>query len=327
MISFSAIILSYNQAAFLKERIDSVVNQSYPYLEIIIIDDKSSDDSKLIIENYRTEKRIKTIIFNDENSGSPYGNWQKALAVANGDWIWIAEGDDFADSSFLSACEKQISQFPSAGICYSDSNILNEELHQVTGRYSERRNNIFRTTKWKSSYHQNGTKEINEFLKYDCTINNVSAMVFKKEIALPYLKEINKFRYYGDWFFYLHVCLHSEICYVSLPLNTYRFHSQSNLNAKTSILISKKEYFSILKLLINQPFVDKKKKLLTHFAYNYLAFGMLKTSIGDIISILKSYYKSDKKIAAKIILRIIFIKLLNNYYKRKYELKERPKED
>ena len=323
MIFFSAIILCYNQAPFLKERIDSVINQTYPNFEIIIIDDKSLDNSKAIIEEYRNNKRITNIIYHSENNGSPYGNWPEAVNIAKGDWIWIAEGDDFASTLFLEECEKQIKLFPSSGICYSDSNILNENSGRLTDRYSQRKNNSFCTDKWSSSHHANGKTEVNNFLKYGCTINNISAMVFRKDIALPFIRNTAIFRYYGDWFFCLQMCLSANIGYISIPLNTYRLRSDSFLNAETSLVISKKEYFNILKLLVNHPAVIDKQKLIGHFAYHYLAFGLFKTSPGEKISILADYFKSDKKLAAKITLKIIFIKLLSSRYKKKYELKER----
>ena len=53
----SVIIPNYNYARFLKQRIDSVLNQTHRNLEVIILDDCSTDQSKEVIEAYRKEKR------------------------------------------------------------------------------------------------------------------------------------------------------------------------------------------------------------------------------------------------------------------------------
>lgn len=68
----SIIIPNYNHAPFLKERIDSVLNQTYDNFEVIILDDKSTDNSKEVIEVYRSHPRISQIVYNEENSGSTF---------------------------------------------------------------------------------------------------------------------------------------------------------------------------------------------------------------------------------------------------------------
>ena len=60
----SVIIPNYNHAPFLVERIESVLNQSYPDFEVIILDDCYTDSSKEIIEKYRNNPKISQIIYN-----------------------------------------------------------------------------------------------------------------------------------------------------------------------------------------------------------------------------------------------------------------------
>ena len=98
----SVIIPNYNHAPFLKERIDSVLNQTYDNFEVIILDDKSTDNSKEVIANYRGHSKISHIVYNEENSGSTFKQWQKGFSLAKGDYIWIAESDDVA------ACHKTL---------------------------------------------------------------------------------------------------------------------------------------------------------------------------------------------------------------------------
>lgn len=320
MIAFSVIVINYNNAPFLHQRLNSILTQTYPHFELIIIDDYSTDASRKILDAYRNEPKVSHLIYRNANSGSAYGNWQTAIGISRFDWIWIAESDDIADNQFLESCAKMISSHPETCLCYTDSYFLNNETKEITGTYAARKNKLFSTTKWDQSYCIGGLKEINEYLKYDCTINNVSAAVFKKETALPFLKSLSAYKYYGDWYFFLNICFYSALCYVAAPLNTYRFHITSHLNKKTPLSISKKEYFQILTELYHRKEITEKKKLLNHFTYNYLAFGMRTTGLKEIISILKIYYRLDKKLALLIYIRIILIKLLPAYYRRNYEL-------
>ena len=68
----SVIIPNYRHARYLKERIDSVLEQTYRDFEVIILDDCSPDDSQEIIETYRSREKIAHIVYNEHNSGSTF---------------------------------------------------------------------------------------------------------------------------------------------------------------------------------------------------------------------------------------------------------------
>ena len=165
MPAFSIIIPNYNHSAFLKQRIDSVLAQTYPDFEVIILDDKSIDDSKNIIESYRHHSKISHIIYNDVNSRSPFLQWEKGIKLAKADWIWVAESDDIADPSFLQEAASVLQNNPSVGCYYSDSYIIDKD-GTITGKVSSIKNNFFETQKWSASYLANGIDELNEYLKY-----------------------------------------------------------------------------------------------------------------------------------------------------------------
>src|SRR5207342_1807970 len=105
MATISVIIPNYNHAFYLKQRIDSVIQQTYSDFEIIILDDASTDNSRDVIEKYRHYPKVKHIIYNESNSGSTFSQWQKGIELASGKYIWLAESDDVADSTFLETCK------------------------------------------------------------------------------------------------------------------------------------------------------------------------------------------------------------------------------
>ena len=97
----SIIIPNYNHADYLEERIRSILNQTYTNYEIIILDDRSTDNSIEIINKFRDNSHISNIIINEENSGSPFKQWFKGISLAKGDLIWIAECDDSCELCML----------------------------------------------------------------------------------------------------------------------------------------------------------------------------------------------------------------------------------
>ncbi len=90
----SVIIPSYNRSAFLCRCIDSILEQNYDNLEIIIINDCSTDDTAEVVkERYGKNKKI-VYVENETNLG-PGGNRQKAYNVATGEYVVFADDDDF----------------------------------------------------------------------------------------------------------------------------------------------------------------------------------------------------------------------------------------
>ncbi len=316
MIRFSVIIPNYNHAAYLAERIDSVLSQTYPDFELIILDDCSTDNSRRIIESYKGHHKISQIIFNEKNSGSPFTQWKKGIEAAKNEWIWIAESDDFADPGFLEEAAKAIEEHASIGLFYCDGAIWENENRSALKKFSYQKNQIFKTEKWDHSYFQEGITELNECLKFDNTINNASGVVFKKDLLNKTGEQWEIFKYYGDWYFYLQLCKVADIYYCNRALNFYRVHSKSLLNASTSSLISRREYFMILQSLYHSAQVTNKRNLIDHFCFHYLNLGLFSHSMTNSFQIIKTYFRLDKNLALKIIPRLVLIKLFRKSHER-----------
>ena len=87
----SVCIPTFNGEKFIKQQLDSILNQSMPVDEIIISDDSSSDNTVKIIKSYNNN-RIKLI--ENQTFKSPIFNLENALKKANGDYIFLADQDD-----------------------------------------------------------------------------------------------------------------------------------------------------------------------------------------------------------------------------------------
>lgn len=68
----SVIIPNFNHARFLDERIQSVLYQTYQNFEVIIVDDKSTDNSLEVIDKYKDNPHVTQVVVNEENSSSPF---------------------------------------------------------------------------------------------------------------------------------------------------------------------------------------------------------------------------------------------------------------
>lgn len=95
----SIVIPVYNAEVYLQECLDSIVRQTYKKIEIIVINDGSTDDSKAIIDGYKNDLRILTCTL--ENGGVSKAR-NVGLGMAGGEWVAFVDADDFLDKDMIS---------------------------------------------------------------------------------------------------------------------------------------------------------------------------------------------------------------------------------
>lgn len=220
----SVVVPNYNYKDFIIERIDSILRQSYPIYELIVLDDCSTDGSaQLIQEKLASIKDIKTrFIPNEKNSGSVFSQWQKGMNLAKGDFVWIAEADDSADSKFLETAMAGFNDpnHPNVIISYTDSMRMDEDNNIL--EYHTRP-----TIHQEGSYVIDGKTEIERCFAVSNTIFNVSSVVWRKGDYDKIFEEAKKFVVAGDWYIYYKLMELGDIAYNNHPLNYFRKHSKS----------------------------------------------------------------------------------------------------
>lgn len=241
----SVIIPNYNHATYLKQRIETVLNQSYQNFEVIILDDCSKDNSKEVIEHYRNHPKVSNIVYNEVNSGSVFKQWEKGVGLAKGELIWIAESDDYAHSCYLEKMIPFLQSDPELGFVYCNVYKVNTKGAIAPITFAEKRNKDLSTSKWSKSYVKPGKEEIKENFIRACTINNVSGVLFKKEALLKVAPFDRSFKYLGDWYCYLKLCNHYNIGYLHETLNYYRDHEVNTSKSFQNNLIFLEEYFKL----------------------------------------------------------------------------------
>jgi glycosyltransferase involved in cell wall biosynthesis len=228
----SVIIPNFNHAQFLHERFRTVVNQGYQNIEIILMDDVSSDNSIEILKGYEKHPKVKCLLLNEKNSGSTFYQWRKGLAQASGEIVWIAESDDSSDLSFL---EKAILPLADETVVLSyvqsvdvdvDSNVIQHRL-QYTDKFVP---NI-----WNKDFIVNCHEFLSKYLFEFNVIPNASAVLFRKDLLERVITrdiQLEKYRKCGDWLAYNLICTtkNSKIAFNSEALNRFRMSPNNTRN-------------------------------------------------------------------------------------------------
>lgn len=228
MLLVSVIIPNYNHALFLKERLDSVLNQTFQNFEVIILDDSSTDNSREIIEEYRNNPKIKHIIYNSYNSGSPFKQWNKGIALSKSDYIWIAESDDYCELNFLEIMIPLLENNTKASLAYCLSQEVDTSNHIASrkGWWTEDLDAL----KWKKSHIQNGREACKNYFVHKNIIPNASAVLFKKSLFYKAGCAPEKMIMCGDYFLWIKMLLKHDYVYSSEPLNFQRTHLNTTRN-------------------------------------------------------------------------------------------------
>lgn len=223
----SIIVPNYNHAAFLKQRLESIFNQTYQNFEVILLDDCSTDESAEILAEYAKNPKTSHCIFNETNSGNTFKQWAKGITLAKGEYIWIAETDDYCDNKFLEKLILPLQKDSDIVLAYCQSNRINEH-GEKTGNWITHTNDIDATI-FLNDFTMDGNEFIEKFLIFKNVIPNASAVVFRKNtVAIKLHLDINPlFKYCGDWMFYFKLIVNKKNAFVSESLNNFRYHSKS----------------------------------------------------------------------------------------------------
>jgi len=204
----SIVMCTWNGERFLGEQMDSLLAQSWPKLEIIVVDDASSDGTFAILQQYALQDQRVKIFRNEKNLGYNQ-NFRKACTLANGDYIAISDQDDIWEANKISLLMELMRDHPDVILAHSPSAIFE------TG---------------KSVQYKSATSRIpfrgNDVRKF-FLFNHISGhnMLFRKTLlneALPFPEHV-----YYDWWLAIVACCHGEIAYTDKILAYHRIHPEN----------------------------------------------------------------------------------------------------
>jgi len=211
----SVIINCYNGEKYLRETIDSVLNQSYQNWEIIFWDNSSTDQSANILKSYK-EDRIK--YFYSDKHAQLYDARNQAYEMSRGDFVCFLDTDDYFLNNYF---EKQLKLFNDKDVGFSCSNHF----------YKDEAKNKF----WiRFKKRQSVGYILSDLLKnYNVSLSTL----FIKRSALSKSKKLfdSSYTYLGDFDFVINLSASLKMARSHEPLSVYRLHD-NNLSIKNHLV-------------------------------------------------------------------------------------------
>lgn len=245
----SVIIPNYNHARFLDERIQSVLNQTYQNFEVIILDDKSTDNSVEVINKYKNNPHISCIVVNEENSGSTFRQWHKGFERAKGEIVWIAESDDSCDKLLLETLVRgYVDNHAVLAFCRSFK-------YDIHGNKS-----IFPHQNYLSGdIVMAGRRFISSYMVQYNAVANASSAIFSRNIAKSLESDYMSMHGEGDWLFWIELMEHGNVCFYDKAMNFFRFHHMNTTSLLSMKGIGDSEHKKIVDYLVNSNLISYKQ--------------------------------------------------------------------
>jgi glycosyltransferase involved in cell wall biosynthesis len=130
----SICIPTYNRADMVGKAIESALAQTYPHIEVLVVDNASTDNTADVVTRYR-DPRLK-FFKNPANLGL-FGNFNRCIELARGEFIHILHSDDYIDPKFTETCIRFFKEHPSVGLTFTQARYISGTT-QATIAYSDK---------------------------------------------------------------------------------------------------------------------------------------------------------------------------------------------
>lgn len=219
----SVVVPSYNYEKYITECLESIEKQDYKDIELIIVDDCSKDNSKVLIKQFinkcRSNNRFVDIKYSEhiENRGAHY-TINEGIEQAQGKYIAVINADDLYENNRFSKIIAKM-QNKNAQIAFSSIEVIDSNSEMAEGEEADR----FRVI-------QKGISA-DDKVSYALMHQNVSIstgnLVFTKELYKK-LDGFKEYKYIHDWDFILRASLLEEPLYVTDTKYYYRLHNENS---------------------------------------------------------------------------------------------------
>lgn len=267
----SIVIPVYNVDKYIRECLDSVINQSYKNLQIILVDDGSTDNSGKICDEYAVKDSRITVI-HQENQGAGAAK-NTGLDLVKGEYLSLIDSDDYLELNYYETMVSNLKRY-------------NVDVVQCLFR------NVFVNNKYDVQYNfpSQGSRAISakRFLtemlydwKYAVFWNKLFKSKLLKDIRFPVGRKID-----DEFFTYKLICNAKKILNINDKLYSYRMRQSSVMNNSDNEQI----YMDRIDCFIERlSFIEKLYPSLTHNYKAHIA-DYIQTTLND--SLIKNEFKS-----------------------------------
>ena len=239
-------ICTYNGERYLAATLESVVAQTYPNMEVVVVDDGSRDGTISIVRQY-AERDARIRWFVRENAGLPASR-NYAFAQARGEWIAIIDQDDLCYPERLARQLAVAAAYPSAGLVFCDTHYI-DAAGRILG-------NHLSSFTLPDSFIPKGLAS-NLLLSKGCYVASVACII--KRTTVNRLGRLDKsLRYACDYEYFIRAGFEFDFAYTRDALAAWRIHAEQETATNHNRF---REFRSVLGRYLSHPGVTLGTRL------------------------------------------------------------------
>jgi glycosyltransferase involved in cell wall biosynthesis/SAM-dependent methyltransferase len=242
----SVVLTSYNHEQYIEQALDSLLNQTYGRLEIIVLDDCSTDGSRSRLGKYRGRPGVR-LVFLGKNTGGYTHACNLGASLSRGKYLLFAQSDDFSEPTKIESLVSKFTGRDSVGVVYCRSYLVDENSAIIGDDFRSRERRFKQLCSRDALIPR---QRMVEFLSSSCVIPNLSAVLIKKEYFDALHGLDTKYKVCSDWDFWFRLAGFCDFYYVAAPLNYFRQH-RTTIRGSHKMVVQLLEIFEILDRAVN----------------------------------------------------------------------------
>jgi len=214
----SVIVPAYNYGRFLAQCVQSVLDQGEESIEILVLDNDSTDDTAQVMAGFAADRRVR-YMRNRRNHGAGH-NWMNGLKTARGRYFTFLSADDFFNRGHLSRLLPVLDAHPLVAVGYTGIAWVDGQ-----GKALDRP----RHPGYRDHDYVGGRNEVADLLVHDCYMAP-SAVIYRRQAFLSTWRPADTHGA-GDWQMVVQMAeQHPDFAYIALPGVSYRWHGAQDSN-------------------------------------------------------------------------------------------------
>ncbi|HWD20260.1 MAG TPA: glycosyltransferase [Verrucomicrobiae bacterium] len=269
--TLSVVLPNYNHGEHLGRCLASILSQSVAALEVIVVDDGSTDNSVAIMEELARQHPVIRFLRNEKNSGAVF-SFNRGIDAATGDYLVMVAADDELRPGYFEKALRLLAQHPGAGICAGicEFRDMTSGLTWYLGTFLGDKER-FMTPDEMVTLGRQGKLVV-----------ATGAMIVKREPFLAVGKYRKELEWHCDWFAYFVVAFRHGMCFVPEVLAEFRLYPSSFSNKGMRQPERQREVLRRILELLEQPeFHDAAERFRECGALSSFGRPMFKLLIGD----------------------------------------------
>lgn len=262
----SICIPNYNNAEYVEEAIQSALNQTYQNIEVVVVDNCSTDNSWEVISKFKQNSQIR--IFQNKSNLGMIGNFRESLKHAKGKYISFLCSDDLIDDNTVEILLEKIELSQNCSFVFGNVRYIGERKGQSNFKFPE---------------YSNSGAWFRKSLRKGGNMAYLAGTIFRRLDECPEQTIVDLT--FFDWYLWLRLSKNNCVCFENQCVATHRYHINNETKIQTPDFASNMQGLKkVVELAYNNNIINQViyERSCDRISFKFFVNQMSVTDINDL---------------------------------------------